>query len=55
MPEFPVAVIDDGPMVRAAATLPGCPPGRGARRVHRPEGLPHRAPRSSPGSRRSCP
>ena len=28
MAEFPIAVIDDGPVVRATATLPGCLPGR---------------------------
>jgi uncharacterized protein YndB with AHSA1/START domain len=28
MAEFPIAVIDDGPAVRATATLPGCPPDR---------------------------
>jgi uncharacterized protein YndB with AHSA1/START domain len=28
MAEFPVVVIDDGPMVRATATLPGCGPDR---------------------------
>jgi uncharacterized protein YndB with AHSA1/START domain len=28
MAEFPIAVIDDGPAVRATAMLPGCPPDR---------------------------
>ena len=28
MTEFPVTVVDEGPMVRAALLLPGCPPDR---------------------------
>lgn len=28
MAEFPVVVVDDGPMVRATVTLPGCAPDR---------------------------